>query len=200
MPRKGLPLRSRRVHLRDFRTGDLPLYETWLGPGHEWQNWDAPYLGIEEDWIRRHLESVREGVATGDWRQPRQRLVVADAETDRLIGVVTRYWISKASRWLAIGIDIYDPSRWGKGLGEEALTLWCDYLLSSMPDLRRLDLRTWSGNERMIRLARKLGFREEGRFREAREVGGKTYDALVFGILRSEWEASRKASRAARDA
>jgi putative hydrolase of HD superfamily len=67
------------------------------------------------------------------------------------------------------------------------LRLWCDHLFATVPEFARLDLRTWSGNERMIKLARKLGFREEARFRDARIVKGETYDALAFGILREEW-------------
>jgi len=176
-----------RIRLRDFRSEDLPLYERWLAPGNEWQRWDAPYLPVSEKWTERHLSSVREGVATGDWKEPRQRMVVADRPTDRLVGVVSWYWISEASGWPAAGIDVYDPSRWGKGVGKDALRLWCGYLFRSLPDAVRLDLRTWSGNERMIALARSLGFREEARFRDARVVDGKRYDALGFGILRDEW-------------
>jgi len=181
--------------LRDFRSPDLPLYERWLEAGQEWQRWDAPYLGDPDPAsTRRHLDSVREGVATGEWEEPRWRQVIADLRTDRLIGTVSRYWISKPTHWSAIGIDVYDPTRWGKGIGTEALALWCDYLFAHVPEFVRLDLRTWSGNERMIRLARKLGFSEEARFRKARIVDGRYYDGLGFGILREEWE-QRAASR-----
>ena len=182
-------MEGEKIRLRDFRSEDVPLYEKWMSPAQEWRRWDAPYLGEPNpDWIRRHIDSVRQGVATGDWPEPRWRLVIADRSTNRLVGVVARYWISKESHWSAIGIDIYDPSRWGKGIGFEALRLWCDHLLRTVPEFVRLDLRTWSGNERMISLAKKLGFREEARFRTARMVEGKYYDALGFGILREEWE------------
>ena len=105
-----------------------------------------------------------------------------------LIGALSRYWISKETHWPAVGIDIYDPAWWGKGIGFEALTLWCDHLFGAMPEIVRIDLRTWSGNERMIRLAQRLGFKEEARFRNARIVNGEYYDGLGFGVLRREWE------------
>jgi hypothetical protein len=69
----------------------------------------------------------------------------------------------------------------------EALGLWCDYLLAALPSLVRLDLRTWDGNERMVSLAKRLGFREEARFRRARMVKGERCDGLGFGVLREEW-------------
>jgi RimJ/RimL family protein N-acetyltransferase len=56
-----------------------------------------------------------------------------------------------------------------------------------MPELARLDLRTWSGNHGMMALARKLGFIEEARFRKARIVDGAYHDGLGYGIRREEW-------------
>ena len=77
----------------------------------------------------------------------------------------------------------------GKGYGYEALGLWGEYLFRAMPELARLDLRTWSGNIGMMRLATKLGFREEARFRKARIVDGVHYDGMGYGVLREEWDA-----------
>ncbi|MHC4939219.1 MAG: GNAT family N-acetyltransferase [Planctomycetota bacterium] len=188
---KPLRIDGERIRLRDFVSEDLPLYEKWLQPGQEWHRWDAPYMPEPDaTWIRRHLDSVREGIATQDWEVPRWRVVIADKPTNRLVGAVARYWISEATHWSAVGIDIYDPSRWGKGIGFEALKLWCDYLFDAVPEFARLDLRTWSGNERMIKLAGKLGFKEEARFRKARVVDGEYYDGLAFGVLREEWPPS----------
>lgn len=184
-----MSVEGKRVRLRDFTSQDLARYERWLAPGHEWQQWDGPYMpDTDAEWIAGHLASIREGIVTGDWEVPRWRMVIADKQTNRLVGAVSRYWISEPSHWAAIGIDLYDPSHWGKGIGTEALRLWCEHLFATVPEFTRLDLRTWSGNERMINLARRLGFSEEARFRNARIVNGETYDALAFGILREEWD------------
>ena len=109
-----------------------------------------------------------------------------------LIGRVSRYWQDRHSDWLSLGISIYDPARRGEGIGFEALGLWTDYLFASFPEISRLDLRTWSGNIGMMRLAEKLGYLREGCFRDARRVGGLHYDALAYGILRREWEERRE--------
>jgi RimJ/RimL family protein N-acetyltransferase len=106
-----------------------------------------------------------------------------------MIGQVSWYWISEETNWPALGIVIYDPQHWRKGIGYEALGLWSDYLLEVQPLFVRLDLRTWSGNAGMMRLAQKLGYREEARFRKARIVDGEYYDGLGYGILREEWTA-----------
>ena len=46
-----------------------------------------------------------------------------------------------------------------------------------------------SGNHGMMRLAEKLGFLQEARFRKARIVRGEYYDGLGYGVLREEWRA-----------
>ena len=106
-----------------------------------------------------------------------------------MIGQVSWYWISEETNWPALGIVIYDPQNWRKGIGNEALGLWSDYLLQAQPLFMRLDLRTWSGNAGMMRLVQKLGFKEEARFRNARLVDGQYYDGLGYGVLRDEWAA-----------
>ena len=86
-----------------------------------------------------------------------------------------------------VGIVIFDPTIWGQGIGYQALGLWTQYLFDTMPQIVRSDLRTWSGNLGMMRLAEKLGYREEARFRNARIVEGNYYDGLGYGVLRDEW-------------
>lgn len=115
--------------------------------------------------------------------------MIASREDDRLIGQVSRYSEHKVLDWPAVGISIYDERLWGRGLGYEALGLWVDYQLAANPSWHRLSMGTWSGNVGMVRLAAKLGFVEEARYRRARHVRGAWYDSLGFGILREEWAA-----------
>lgn len=178
-----------RIILRDWRVEDLDLWEAWMEPHHSWHRLDAPYFGSmsDEEIVSRRSELERR-IAVADWPDPRTNLVVSDRHTSKLIGRVSWYWTSQPTDWRTIGIDIYDSDRWRRGIGTEALGLWVDYLFASLPATVRLDLRTWSGNHAMVRLARKLGFVEEARFRLARVVNGSRHDSLGYGILRQEWE------------
>lgn len=103
-----------------------------------------------------------------------------------MLGQVSWYWESKETDWRRLGIVIYDPASWNAGRGTEALRLWTTYLFATT-SVRRLDFATWSGNAGMLALGRRLGFVEEGRFREARVVDGRVYDSVVMGVLRGEW-------------
>jgi len=184
-----LPLVGPRVVLRDWIENDLDALRHWMSPGHAWQRLDGPYYRRPDERERDELiTQLGRRIATGDFPSPRTRLIIADRTSNALVGSVARYWISEETHWLALGIQLFDDATWGRGLGAEALWLWCDHLWRTMPELVRLDLRTWSGNHGMQALARKLGFIEEARFRMARIVDGTYHDGLGFGILRTEWE------------
>jgi len=183
-------LEGRRIDLRDMRLGDLERYAHWMEPHQRWHEFDGPYYPkATPDQVRRKIDRQRREIESGELDDPRRSLVVVDRETDTLRGHATWYWQSEETHWLSVGIGLYDPELWGKGYGYEALGLWGEYLFRAMPELARLDLRTWSGNIGMMRLAEKLGFREEARFRKARIVDGVYYDGMGYGVLREEWDA-----------
>lgn len=117
--------------------------------------------------------------------------MVIETRAGTPIGTVSRYWADERTRWLEIGVGIYSARYWGRGHGTEALALWVDHLFEAM-SLRRIGLRTWSGNQRMIRLARRLGFGLEATFREAYAANTRVYDRVAFGLLRREWERARR--------
>lgn len=183
-------IHGNQINLRDWRLDDLPPYAHWQHPDHAWNRFDGPYYDKPkpED-IPSMIGKIRGIIERANFPEPRQRLVIADKANDQLIGTVSWYWISQETEWLAQGIVIFDDSYWQQGIGYEAFGLWSQYLFDNMPQIVRLDLRTWSGNHGMQGLARKLGYQEEARFRKARIVDGVHYDGLGFGILREEWKA-----------
>lgn len=183
-----LMLSGKKIMLRDWLEEDLEAWKYWHEGKKEWRKTDGPYFPDMSD---RELEmTVQTRLAmihAGMFEDPRPSLVIADHDAGKIMGTVTSYWLGKETNWLAAGLNLYDPAHWGRGYGTEALSLWTSYLFEKHPEIVRLDLRTWSGNTGMIRLAEKLGFQLEARFRKARIVEGKYYDALGFGILREEW-------------
>lgn len=178
------------LKLRDIKEKDLEIFKKWQKGEQDWKKLDGPYYKKNtDDEVEEYVKLLKQNISTGQWPNPRKRLVIADLESDTFIGMVSWYFQSVETHWISHGLTIYDPSQWMKGIGYEALGIWSQYLLDAMPQLARLDLRTWSGNEGMIGLARKLGFSLEATFRKARIVEGKYYDSLGFGILREEWNA-----------
>lgn len=110
-----------------------------------------------------------------------------------IIGAVSYYYESKKTRWLEAGILIFEEENWGKGFGFEALTLWFDKIFKLEKDIVRIGMTSWSGNEGLMKLAIKLGMKEEGRLRKVRYFKGTYYDSMKYGILKEEWEHKKKA-------
>ena len=103
------------------------------------------------------------------------------------VGMVSKSWVDEATRWLEIGIVIYDDQLWGDGIATNALTKWVDTIFQEIDALEHIGLTTWSGNSAMMAVAEKLGFLKEGQIRKVRYYQGQYYDSVKYGILREEW-------------
>ncbi|GAK02121.1 acetyltransferase, GNAT family [Geomicrobium sp. JCM 19037] len=169
------------ITIRPVRDEDMErLWELlYREENPEWKKWDAPYFTHRTMPLNRFLERRDEWVNSDDgWVIEANGIV---------IGTVTYYYEDEMKNWLEMGIGIYDPEWWGGGSGSKALRLWMDHLFSTLP-LVRVGLTTWSGNERMVRVAEKLGMKMEARIRNVRFYNNHYYDSIRMGVLREEWE------------
>lgn len=174
-PHPGVTLRGRRPR-------DLPILERWLtDPDAEWRRWDAPYFhaGSTTASLQAYVEHLRQ-TAT----RPDERVIDLGGQC---VGMVNRAEEEpRGGGWWDLGILVYDPALWGQGVGRAALSQWVQATLDET-DAHVLTFSTWSGNERMMGAARRLGFREAARIREARLVGGARFDSVRLDLLRREW-------------
>lgn len=147
------------------------------------KRWNGPY--IKEPKINRatFIKKIKES----QYIHPGVEKSLAIMVDNKFIGTVSSYWVDKNTNWLEIGIVIYDSDYWESGIGTEVFKIWINYLFEKN-FVHRLGISTWSGNDRMISLAAKVGMIEEGRIRQARQVKGERYDAIKMGMLRHEWE------------
>ncbi|MFB6142740.1 MAG: GNAT family N-acetyltransferase [Halorientalis sp.] len=78
------------------------------------------------------------------------------------------------------------PDYWGQGFGTEASRLVTTYAFEERR-AHRVTARALADNTASRRIWEKLGFREEGRFREAAFHGGEYRDIVFYGVLDGEW-------------
>lgn len=186
-------LQGKKVILRDIRPDDLDVLYFWNyeADDRDHLNWNGPYKPLDPLTKEEFKTQPRyqESLALVDTDAPRTELMIEiDGE---LRGSVGRYWVSEVTNWCEIGIVIYDSRYWSNGYGSEAFQMWIDYLFANMNTVR-LGIGTWSGNERMMKLAARCGMQLEARVRKARIVRGEYYDAIKMGMLREEWEAQKQ--------
>lgn len=76
----------------------------------------------------------------------------------------------------------------GNGFGKRATRWIVDHLFTSHPELHRIEANTRADNTAMQRVLAAAGFTHEGTLRLAwRGEDGHWFDALVYGILRTDW-------------
>ncbi|CAO2650060.1 Nn.00g013520.m01.CDS01 [Neocucurbitaria sp. VM-36] len=88
-------------------------------------------------------------------------------------------------RWTEIGIDIL-PAYQGRGYGGEAIEWALEYAFRRA-GLHRVKIRAFEWNDRALRLYERVGFKEEGREREALWHLGRWWDGITMGMLEREW-------------
>ena len=72
------------------------------------------------------------------------------------MGMVSRIWEDRRTRWMEVGIVIYDANRWNAGVGRKALAKWTTDTFDCFTELKHLGLTTWSGNVLMMSCAHGL--------------------------------------------
>ncbi|MET8761513.1 GNAT family protein [Lentzea sp. NPDC004782] len=83
------------------------------------------------------------------------------------------------------GLRIFLQDGFGKGYGTAALKHVLDHAFGER-NLHRVELEVYEFNDRAIHVYRKLGFREEGRRRDALLWDGQFYDSIVMSILSTD--------------
>ena len=182
------------VVLRDYLPSDVEDEVRWTNIDTAWFYADTPWMTMEPvdpDELRADMMEIMSNMLEDAirWR--------FEIEVDgRHIGMVSSYYLDEnyePTPWesidqrrnaeenhsiRALGIEICEMDCWGKGIGTKTLTALMDYY-RSLGEHRFL-LETWSGNDRMLGCAKKLGFTEVKRTKAAYVVNGKEYDALVL--------------------
>lgn len=167
-----------RIYLRAPEKGDIDLFLKWINDPeiHRFVLRYRP-LGREEE---------EEWLAGLPKRQEDVVFVIVRKEKDEPIGSCGLHRISLPNRSAELGITIGEKRYWSQGYGREAMGLLCGYGFESL-NLNRIGLSVYEYNPRGQRCYEKLGFRIEGRRRQARFWDGRYWDVLEMGLLVEEW-------------
>lgn len=182
------------ITLRDYVLSDVEDEVRWTNVDTEWFRSDTPWMDLEPvnaDELRTDMAEIINSMPEDAirWR--------FEIEVDgKHIGLVSSYYLDsnfEYTPWDSIdqsknasdnnsirglGIEICEMEYWGKGIGTKVLTALMEYYRSFGEN--RFLIETWSGNSRMLSCARKLGFYEVKRIKDAHIVDGKPVDDLIL--------------------
>ena len=179
-------LTGERVHLRELQPGDVPaLYSIFSDP-KVMRYWSTPAFQDESEAVRLY-EKIQEGFRS------RQLFQWGIAYGQDLLGTCTLFHLDFVHRRAEIGYAL-GHRFWGKGLARDAVTAVIVFAFETL-DLHRIEADVDPRNARSLALLERLGFRKEGWLRERYMVNGEIQDALLLGLLRSEWKAESGGAR-----
>lgn len=176
-PVTGPVLRGQRVKLRPLRSAHADALDRVLRDRLA-MRFLSPWTRRErgEQWVARILNDQRKG--------KRAAFVIVLIDSDETIGQVNLFNWSHEERTAEVGFWLR-RKYWGQGFGTEALHLICRYGFRVL-SLHRVAAEVVDGNEGSMRALRKVGFRYEGRSREAARLAGQWVDTRNYGLLRAE--------------
>ena len=177
-------LQGQRVSLVAIEREHLPNYVRWFADREVTKYFGASLpmsLAQEEQWYERMLDDD-------------SSINFAVELEGQHIGGCGFGNINYRHQRAEVGLFIGEKSLWNQGLGQDILRTAVAYGFEQL-NFHRIYLRVFAENERAIRAYEKVGFRPEGRFREAEWRHGRWHDILFMSILRHEWESKEQGAR-----
>lgn len=172
--------------LKGQKTWIRPLENEDIEAFYQWYNDQEVNLWSSGAWPLNTLlskDAIEDRFFEPDSDERRYAILNLEQE---LIGTLGFRDANIPARSATLFIVIGEKEYWGQGYGSDALNTFLHFLFSQW-NFHRLSLDTWDGNLRAIKAYERLGFKLEGTLRDARFVNGKYHDALIFGVLRSEF-------------
>ena len=159
-----LNIEGELVALGPLRRDLLLLYQSWINDLGTTRTLDLPpqpmTMEKEQDWYDRQSRAENSVPFT-----------IYERETWRPIGNTGLDGVDHRNRTATFGIVIGEPDCRGKGYGTEATRLMLDYAFTAL-GLHNVILTVFEYNPAGIRAYEKAGFKEIGRRRECRMMGG----------------------------
>jgi RimJ/RimL family protein N-acetyltransferase len=176
------------INLRAVERQDAPLIYRWFNDPvvMDGWGWSAPARSMHtvaaqvEEWLAREN-------AFG-----RPEALIAESLTGDPIGLVIVRIDRPEARSVELSL-LVDADRWDQGFGTDMIQTTLEACFDGW-GVHRVGIRVEEGNERALALYCRLGFKEEGRLRQAAFRDGRHADVLLFSLLAEEWPAHRDSS------
>jgi len=180
--RPVLNIEGEHVALGPLRRDLLPLYQRWINNLGTMRTLDLPPYPMtmekEQDWYDRQSRAESD-----------VQFTIYERETLRPIGNTGLHEVDYRNRTASFGIIIGEPECRGKGYGTETTRLMLDYAFTAL-GLHNVMLIVFEFNKAGIKAYQKAGFKEFGRRRECRLVGGKVWDEVQMDCVSTEFEST----------
>lgn len=165
-------IKTKNLYLRIFTVKDItPEYVKALNSKEvigltesRYRKWDIKNV---KEYIKEKAHKINESLMIGIFLKG----------SNKHIGNIRLHSFSTDNKRVEVGAMLWDKNEWGKGYASEALGAVYDYIFDKMK-LHKIVAEIYSINQAPIKIAKKLGFKIEGVFKDHFIVDGKFVDAI----------------------
>ncbi len=154
---------------------------------------DRKHLREFLDWVddNRRVEDTLAFISRAQEEARKGRAFhMAILHRGRLVGIVSLHNIDRNHRTAEMGYWLGRPYQ-GRGLMTRACAAVLDHAFGAL-GLNRVQVRSVSENAKSRAIPERLGFSHEGTVREGWRTSSRFHDIELYGLIRSEWRASRE--------
>jgi ribosomal-protein-alanine N-acetyltransferase len=174
-------LPTQRLALRWLTPADVPaLYEVFSDP-EVTRYWSSPPLA-DTAAAEALLAEIHDAFA----RRTLFQWGIARRSDDLVVGTCTLAGLVPAHRRAELGFAL-GRRHWGQGYVAEALPALVEFAFGQL-GLYRLEADVDPRNRASIRALERLGFKQEGYLRARYHLHGEIQDAMLFGLIRPDWD------------
>jgi diamine N-acetyltransferase len=169
-------LKGKMIELRAVEREDLPRYVAWFNDPDVMRyfgTYEPMSLAQEERWYESQFDNP----------QVRNFAVYYQGEHVGGAGYAHLNWRDRSAE---VGLLIGRKDLWDQGLGTDVLRTLVQFGFEQL-NLHRIYLRVYAENARGVHCYEKVGFRHEGRQREAVFRHGRWHDLINMSILEHEY-------------
>lgn len=158
------------------------VHDSELTMLRQWRNAEP----VRKAMYTQHLITKEEHEAWWSAQKTRQDRVYLIYEVDTTpLGYVSFVDIDKTNKKCTWGL--YTSDQAPKGTGYQMCRAAMDYAFGTL-QINKLTSEALATNTRAIALYNRLGFETEGHLRSHVWIDGKPQDAILFSILKDEWQ------------
>lgn len=183
--RPAYPIRGERLLLRPLTSRDTDALLAYRGREDVCRY--VPFEPVTREGIAERLAG--QWARTGFTGEGQSLTLGAEVrQTGELAGDSVLFWHSREHAGGEIGY-VFNPSLGGRGYATEAVTMMLRLGFEEL-GMHRIIARIDERNEPSVRLARRVGMRQEARLVENEFFKGEWTTELDFAILAAEWHAA----------
>jgi perosamine synthetase len=177
--KESIIIRGETVNLKKIESTDLPLMLKWRNKkeSRAWFfNQEKITIEAQEEWYNRYLEDKTDS------------MYVIETKKGVPIGTIGLNNIDEKNRQTELGRMLIGEEKYrAKGYGSDATQTLLKHCFEVM-NLNRVYLNVFEHNAKAVSMYRKIGFSQEGVFREAVLSNENRFNITLMGILRNEFE------------